>query len=120
MQKCTYSFHSQKKSRIGAGSTVVSYYCAQLEGEQTKKKVPKDVKKRRGRVYMPRYNCGGWLNITVPDNRTLATRIRMRHDIPHPHYSDISLPKDVQALIEEMKGSTPSDVSVSLRTTQSL
>jgi hypothetical protein len=51
------------------------------------------------------------MQITVPENRTLAVRIRIRHDIAHPHYSDISLPEEVRALIEKMKSSTPSDVS---------
>jgi hypothetical protein len=106
----THRIYSQKKSCAGVGSTVVTYFCAQLEGEERKRRLHEDCKKRRGRVYMPRYPCGGWLHITVPDNRALAVRIRMKHDVAHPHFSDISLPEEVRALIEEMKGSTPSDV----------
>jgi hypothetical protein len=102
---------SQKKVCKGAGSTVVTYYCAQLEGPQSTQRLHKDGKKRRGRVFMPRYDCGGWMQIIVPENRALAVRVRIQHNIAHPHYSDISLLEEVQALIEKMKSSTPSDVS---------
>lgn len=54
---------------------------------------------------MPRYNCKGWLYITVPDDRTLPVRVRMTHEEAHPHYTDISLPERVQDLIIEMKSS---------------
>jgi hypothetical protein len=35
----------------------------------------------------------------------------MKHDFAHPHYTDIKLPEEVQALVVDMKSSTPSDVS---------
>ena len=60
---------------------------------------------------MPQYDCGRWMQITVPENRALAVCICIHHNIAHPHYLDMSLPKEVQALIEKMKSSTPSDVS---------
>jgi len=110
-QDSTYRFISQQKTCKGAGSTVVMYHCAQLKGQQSKRRLHDDNKKRRGRVHMPRYDCGGWMHITVPENRTLTVHVRMRHDIVHPHYLDISLPDEVRALIEKMKSSTPNDVS---------
>jgi hypothetical protein len=60
---------------------------------------------------MPRYRCGGWLHVTVPDTRNSPVRVRMKHDFVHPHYTDIKLPEEVQALVVDMKSSTPSDVS---------
>ncbi|KIM85647.1 hypothetical protein PILCRDRAFT_66137, partial [Piloderma croceum F 1598] len=71
-----------------------------------------DPAKQRGQVQMPRYNCKGWLYITVPDDRTLPVQVQMTHEEVHPHYTDISLPEHVQDLITEMKSSTPSDVSL--------
>ncbi|KAF7978602.1 hypothetical protein HWV62_45332 [Athelia sp. TMB] len=101
---------NQKKTRRGAGSSVITYHCAQLEGDERKPRLHDDPKKRRGRVKMPRFNCGGSLLLTIPDGRNLPIRIRIEHDEAHPHYTDISIPSEVQELIRSMKGSTPSDI----------
>jgi hypothetical protein len=37
---------------------------------------------------MRRYHCGGWLHITIMNNRESLTRIRMTHNEAHPHYVD--------------------------------
>lgn len=81
---------SQKKRRElanGAG-TVVTYYCSQLEGEQSKhvQKTSKALGWRFG--IMQRYHCNGWLHITVPnlvfDGSQQRVRVRITHDHPHP------------------------------------
>lgn len=72
---------SQKKTRKAAASHVVTYYCAQIEGEQTKRKPTT-------RTRMKRYHCAGWLHITIMNSRDQLTRIRMTHSEAHPHYVD--------------------------------
>lgn len=66
----------------------MTYYCSQLEGEQSKhvQKTPKALGWRFG--LMQRYRCNGWLHITVPkfapnDSRQ-RIRIRITHDHAHP------------------------------------
>ncbi|KLO09968.1 hypothetical protein SCHPADRAFT_539233 [Schizopora paradoxa] len=71
----------------GAG-TVVTYYCSQLEGEQSKhvQKTQKALGWRFG--IMQRYRCNGWLHITVPNripnDSQQRVRIRITHDHAHP------------------------------------
>jgi hypothetical protein len=83
------------QSKDEAGSTVVTYFCAQLEGKKRTQRLHKDPAKQRGWVQMPRYNCEGWLYITMPDDRTLPVWVWMSHEEAHPHYTDILLPEHV-------------------------
>jgi hypothetical protein len=67
----------------------VTYHCAQLEGEQTRRTPHLDEKKRRARrEKIVRYHCGGWLKFTVIDDDDLLVRIRMRHTDAHPPFPD--------------------------------
>ncbi|EIN06808.1 hypothetical protein PUNSTDRAFT_145287 [Punctularia strigosozonata HHB-11173 SS5] len=79
---------NQKKSLRGKGSsrtTVITYYCSQLEGENTKHKLVADEGRRRARRdKMPRYHCGGWLHVTIVDDDPLFVRVRLAHDEAHP------------------------------------
>lgn len=80
---------SQKKSTRGGKSTVVTYHCAQLEGEQTRRTPSDDPTKRRARRQkIPRYHCGGWLKFTVIDDNDYLVRIRITHAEPHPPFPD--------------------------------
>ena len=76
--------HSQKKTKRGGKSTVVTYFCAQLEGEQSKSRTQDSDRKSRSRI--TRYHCGGWLRITVMDDNEHLLRIRMTHAEAHPSF----------------------------------
>ena len=81
---------SQKKRRdlANGNGTVVTYYCSQLEGEQSKhvQKTTKGLGWRFG--IMQRYHCNGWLHITVPSavfsGVQQRVRVRITHDEAHP------------------------------------
>ncbi|KAG8221483.1 hypothetical protein J3R82DRAFT_1696 [Butyriboletus roseoflavus] len=75
---------NQKKTKRGGKSTVVTYFCAQLEGEQSKSRTQFSDRKSRSRI--TRYHCGGWLRITVMDDNEHLLRIRMTHAEAHPSF----------------------------------
>ncbi|KAH7926595.1 hypothetical protein BV22DRAFT_1032734 [Leucogyrophana mollusca] len=75
---------NQKKTKRGGKSTVVTYFCAQLEGEQSKSRTQDADRKSRSRLV--RYHCGGWLRITIMDENELLVRIRMTHAEAHPSF----------------------------------
>ncbi|KAN0082515.1 hypothetical protein V8E55_008310 [Tylopilus felleus] len=75
---------NQKKTKRGGKSTVVTYFCAQLEGEQSKSRTLDSDRKSRSRI--TRYHCGGWLRITVMDDNEHLLRIRMTHAEAHPSF----------------------------------
>ncbi|KAF7982770.1 hypothetical protein HWV62_26678 [Athelia sp. TMB] len=83
-------FHwNQKKSTRGGKSTVVTYHCAQLEGEQTRRTLIDDPKRRRSRKEkITRYHCGGWLKITIIDDNDRLVRIRITHAETHPPFPE--------------------------------
>jgi hypothetical protein len=97
------SYHSQRN-----GTYI--FYCAQLDGEETKNKVMDDAKKRRARMKMDRFKCGGWLRVTVDGDGQDMIRVRLIHTLPHQKYTDISLPEATTKIIEEMKDSPASKV----------
>ncbi|KAH7890522.1 hypothetical protein F5I97DRAFT_1836120 [Phlebopus sp. FC_14] len=75
---------NQKKTKRGGKSTVVTYFCAQLEGEQSKSRTQDADRKSRSRI--TRYHCGGWLRITIMDDNEQLLRIRMTHAEAHPSF----------------------------------
>ncbi|KAL4079931.1 hypothetical protein V8B97DRAFT_1864315 [Scleroderma yunnanense] len=75
---------NQKKTKRGGKATVVTYFCAQLEGEQSKSRVQDSDRKSRSRI--TRYHCGGWLRITIMDDNEQLLRIRMTHTEAHPSF----------------------------------
>ncbi|KAI5981525.1 hypothetical protein EDD15DRAFT_2203875 [Pisolithus albus] len=75
---------NQKKTKRGGKATVVTYFCAQLEGEQSKSRVQGSDRKSRSRI--TRYHCGGWLRITIMDDNEQLLRIRMTHTEAHPSF----------------------------------
>lgn len=62
----------------------MTYFCAQLEGEQSKSRVQDSDRKSRSRI--TRYHCGGWLRITIMDDNEQLLRIRMTHTEAHPSF----------------------------------
>jgi len=111
VQGLTIIVSSQKQKREGTGFATIHYHCAQLNGDQTKPHLHPELSKRRARTRMRRYSCEGRLSITIADNEYSRARVRMQHSEAHPHYTDISLPEKIQALIMEMKNSSASKVS---------
>ena len=52
---------------------------------------------------MERYNCSGWLHITVDEDNRGVVGLRITHHQSHHPYTDISIPEDVKSIVEEMK-----------------
>ncbi|KII88775.1 hypothetical protein PLICRDRAFT_54603 [Plicaturopsis crispa FD-325 SS-3] len=77
---------NQKKTRNAGTSSVITYYCAQIEGEQTRH--PRTGNGTRSVAKMCRYKCAGWMHITIMHNRELLVRVRIAHAEAHPHYVD--------------------------------
>jgi len=101
-----YIPHSYKKvetSRTSDSIKTFTFFCAQLEGEQTKQRLTEDLQKRRARMNMDRYNCEGWLRVTMTDDDGDVAGVRISHHRSHCPYLDISIPKEVDKIIEEMK-----------------
>ncbi|KAJ7800075.1 hypothetical protein B0H14DRAFT_2245354, partial [Mycena olivaceomarginata] len=95
----------KKKSSSKADKSTVTYtfYCAQLKGEESKHTLADDPKKRRARMKMDRFECDGWLHITVNDNNLQLATVRMTHHRCHTPYVDISIPQEVKQMVESMK-----------------
>ncbi|KAG6907485.1 hypothetical protein DXG01_008775 [Tephrocybe rancida] len=100
-----YRFIYKKKriSKTNASATVYTYFCAQIKGEETKKRLTEDKSKRRARMCMERFDCDGWLHITVDTDDLTTICICIAHYKCHTPYTSISIPDDVKKLIEEMK-----------------
>lgn len=90
-------------------ATTYTFYCAQFEGEQTKKKLT-ETGKRRARMTMDRYKCSGWLFITLNNDDLIMAGVRITHYRCHPPYTDISISDDVVDDIERLKDLTAAKV----------
>lgn len=67
----------------------MTYHCAQLEGEQTRRTLINDPKRRRSRKEkITRYHCGGWLKVTIIDDNDRLVRIRITHAETHPPFPE--------------------------------
>jgi hypothetical protein len=100
----------KKQSEKTAEVTTYTFYCAQLAGEQTKQKRT-ETGKRRARMTMDRYKCGGWLILTINENELASVGIRLTHHRQHPPYTDISILEDIVKEIERLKDLTAAKVS---------
>lgn len=60
---------------------------------------------------MDRYTCKGALSVTLYEKNPRVARIRMIHEDAHPRVADISISPEILKLIQDMRNSTPSDVS---------
>lgn len=89
-----------------------TYYCAQNEAEVKKSELHEDLGKRRARMKMSRFACGGGLQITVNDDDVLLPlRLKLTHRLPHLHYVDISISKNIRELVESLKHESAANVS---------
>lgn len=66
-------------------SSVYTFYCAQLEGEQTKHALHPDSSKRRPKKTpkIPRFDCHGWASVTISETNPGTTRVRLKHAFAH-------------------------------------
>ncbi|TDL17450.1 hypothetical protein BD410DRAFT_776119 [Rickenella mellea] len=59
---------------------------------------------------MTRYDCEGWLRVTVSDDMPDTVRVRIRHHSAHGKYTDIAIPDNIKELISQMSNSVPSQI----------
>jgi hypothetical protein len=106
------SFKKKQKSRGNESVAVYTFYCAQLSGEQTKHKLNEDTSKRRARMTMERFNCDGWMHITLDDENLETAVIRMTHYQCHHPYLDISILPEIAQEIERLKDLSAAKVCI--------
>ncbi|KDQ06610.1 hypothetical protein BOTBODRAFT_78585, partial [Botryobasidium botryosum FD-172 SS1] len=87
-----------------------SYTCAQDCRRQKKFKNVEDRKKQRDRRKMATFSCQGGLTIGVSEEALHFADIAVVHQENHIPYCRISLPEDVQELVENSLDKTPSQV----------
>lgn len=75
----------QNSTQKAERSSVFTYYCSQLDGEQTKHVLHSDESKRRPKKVpkMPRFDCNGWASVTVAENMPTTARVRLTHAFAH-------------------------------------
>ncbi len=66
-------------------SSSFTYYCAQLEGEQTKHAPHPNESRRRPKKLpkIPRFACNGWATLTVTDSNSCVFRLKLTHAFAH-------------------------------------
>ena len=68
----------KKKSQTTDSITTYTFYCAQLQGEQTKNKTT-ETGKRQACMTMEQYKCSGWLFVTLDRSDLKMAGIYMTH-----------------------------------------
>lgn len=61
---------------------------------------------------MDRYNCYGWLHVSVNDDDLSSATIRITHHRPHHPYTDISVTPEVEDIVNKLKNLTAAKVCV--------
>ena len=87
--------------------TTFKYYCAQSADRQKK---AKDSESGRDIRRMKRYECHGWLYVTIKREIQDDARVVIKHHMHHPRYTDISLPEKWQKFIRDNLNMLPSQV----------
>ncbi|KAJ7575316.1 hypothetical protein C8J56DRAFT_750326, partial [Mycena floridula] len=105
----TRRYRNTEKRTSGNASTYV-FFCAQLKGQETKQRLVDDPQKRRSRLMMERFDCNGWLRITMTDNDSTTARVDFSHHDAHDCYVNISLGATEKAMVSDMKNLPPSKV----------
>jgi hypothetical protein len=68
----------KRKSQTAEGTRTYTFYCAQLQGEQMKKKLV-ETGKRQACMTMDRYKCSGWLFVTLDENELTMACMHITH-----------------------------------------
>jgi len=74
-----------------------------MKGSETKNKRTEEKSKRRARMKMDRYECNGHLYITADKHDHQMLHVRITHHRWHHPYTDISIPNEVETIIQELK-----------------
>ena len=90
-------------------TTNYTFYCAQFEGEQTKKKLM-ETGKRRACMTMDRYKCSGWMFVTLNSNDLMMAGMHITHYQCHPPNTDILISDDIVDDIERLQDLTAAKV----------
>ncbi|KAF8230921.1 hypothetical protein L208DRAFT_1102684, partial [Tricholoma matsutake] len=98
-----FNYKKKQVSKTCDGITMYSFYCAQLKGEQTKHKLTDDTRKRCARMTMDRYQCDGWLHVTVNESDLSTVCVCITHYHWHHPYTDISISDNIAEEIEKLK-----------------
>lgn len=101
-------YHSMHQSSMDS-QTTHNYHCAQNSKRQKKPEKVSDPKKHRDKEAMDSFDCHGWLTLTVSDDSD-AIVVTLDHRMSHIAYCPIDLPDDVDTIIRENSGYTPSQV----------
>lgn len=108
-------------SKCQDGKARFTYHCAQYEGQQTKSAAGRARKGKdapatsRARETMDRFDCGGWLYITLMDDVPGHALVRLTHK-HHTPYTDISISPEMLRFLEKNNGESASKVSVDFET----
>jgi len=110
-------FNRYKKKKKGSDFDCYSFYCAQNEKEITKKYLTDDISKRRARLTMDRFDCQGYLHISVPRESAEEVRVKLSHHQAHIRYVDIEIDEPIKKCVEELKDLPPQAVSAFIQHT---
>lgn len=106
-----YSYKKSTKSRTSSAIQKYTFYCAQVRGEEAKVRLHDEPEKRRARTTMDRFECNGYLHVTLDDNDLSIAGIKITHHRSHCAYIDISMTDKVESIIKEMINVPASKVS---------
>jgi hypothetical protein len=100
-----------KKKKEGSNSDHYTFYCAQYEKEIAKKRLTDNVNKQRARLTMDRFDCRGYLHVSVPQENAEEVRIKLAHCEAHLRYVNIEIDAAMKKRVEELKDLPPYAVS---------
>ena len=112
--KVLLTFIRYKKKKEGSDFDHYTFYCAQYEKEITKKHLTDNVNKQRARLTMDRFDCEGYLHVSIPQESAEEVRIKLTHCEAHIHYVNIEIDGALKMRIEELKDLPPYTVSTIL------
>ena len=105
------SYKMKRKGQTTESTTTYTFYCAQLQGEQIKKKLA-ETGKQSAHMTMDRYKCSGRLFVTLNENKLTMACMCITHYLCHPPYTDISISDSITKEIEGLKDMTAAKVSL--------
>jgi len=97
------SFKTKQCSKASNQINTFVFYCAQLKGQETKSKVVSDLKKQWAHMKMDHFMCNGRFNICINDDEPNITRVCITHHWCHQTYTNISVSKDIEDIVENLK-----------------
>lgn len=96
-----------KKKKEGSNFDHYTFYCAQYEKEITKKHLTDNINKQRARLTMDRFDCNGYLHVSIPCENAEEVRVKLTHCEAHIHYVNIEIDGALKTRVEELKDLPP-------------